>query len=245
MKALLDTYSDLDFIKIVKNSSSYSELCLKLGYKSKSGVLVNRIKIRMKELNLNENDFSSTKRIKRSEENIFIENSTADQKTLRVWYAKGNYTEYKCSICGQLPEWQNKPMSLILDHINGNNKDDRLENLRWVCPNCNSQLSATGSKNPNRKNVKKYYYCIDCGKEISRGSIRCQSCDAKNRTIALEDMPVSREELKNLIRVMPFTRIGEKYKVTDNAIRKWCDKFNLPRKASEIKQYTDEEWEKI
>ena len=130
MKALLDTYSDLDFIKIVKNSSSYSELCLKLGYKSKSGVLVNRIKIRMKELNLNENDFSSTKRIKRSEENIFIENSTADQKTLRVWYAKGNYTEYKCSICGQLPEWQNKPMSLILDHINGNNKDDRLENLR-------------------------------------------------------------------------------------------------------------------
>ena len=151
MKALLDTYSNEEFINIVKNSSSYSELCLNLGYQSKSGDLVSRIKVRMNDLNLNEKDFGFKSLTKRSVENIFIENSTADQKTLRAWYIKGNYTDYKCSICGQLPEWQGKPMSLILDHINGHNKDDRLENLRWVCPNCNSQLCTTGAKNIKNK----------------------------------------------------------------------------------------------
>jgi hypothetical protein len=50
-------------------------------------------------------------------------------------------------------------MPLILDHINGINNDDRLENLRWVCPNCNSILPTTGSRNPHRKKVAKKYYC--------------------------------------------------------------------------------------
>ena len=58
-------------------------------------------------------------------------------------------------------------------------------------------------------------------------------------------MPVTRDELKSLIRSTPFTQIGVKYNVTDNAVRKWCDKFGLPRKVSDIKKYTDEEWEKI
>jgi uncharacterized protein YjcR len=48
-----------------------------------------------------------------------------------------------------------------------------------------------------------------------------------------------------LIRITPFTKIGEKFGVSDNAIRKWCDKYNLPRKSSEIKAFTDEEWLKI
>ena len=44
---------------------------------------------------------------------------------------------------------------------------------------------------------------------------------------------------------MPFTRIGAKYDVTDNAIRKWCDAYGLPRKATLIKEISDEDWEKI
>ena len=55
----------------------------------------------------------------------------------------------------------------------------------------------------------------------------------------------TRKELKDLIRTLPFTQIAKKYNVSDNAIRKWCDKFNLPRKTTEIKQYSDEEWSKI
>ena len=88
-------------------------------------------------------------------------------------------------------------------------------------------------------------YCIDCGKEIQLKSTRCVECEKKTRVIPLEEMPVTRDELKTLIRTLPFTQIAEKYYVSDNAIRKWCDKFNLPRKKTEIKQYSDEEWEKI
>ena len=57
--------------------------------------------------------------------------------------------------------------------------------------------------------------------------------------------PISREELKELIRNYPFTKIGNNFGVTDNAIRKWCDKYFLPRTKRDIKKYSDEEWELI
>ena len=57
--------------------------------------------------------------------------------------------------------------------------------------------------------------------------------------------PVPREKLKQLIRTTPFLKIGKQLGVSDNAIRKWCDKYKLPRRVSEIKKYTDEEWEEI
>lgn len=156
---------------------------------------------------------------------------------------KGKYTEYKCSICGQEPFWQGKPLTLILDHINGKNHDDRLENLRWVCPNCNQQLDTTGyRKFRTEQKSKKEYFCSNCGKKISKGSTLCVECLGKtNRTC---ERP-NRQELKNMIRTMSFVDIGKKYNVSDNAIRKWCDTYNLPRLVTLIKQIPDDEWEKI
>lgn len=245
MSKLYD-FSDQEFTELVKQSFSYRELSRKLGYNSHSGDLMNMLKERISQLQLDTSHFSvkGKGKIERSEENIFIENSTANQSTLRRWYLKGNYTPYLCSICGQPPVWQNKELTLILDHINGHNRDDRLENLRWVCPNCNQQLPTTNGKNIAYKEKIKNY-CIDCGKEICKGSLRCTECAAKNRTVPLENMIITREELKDLIRTTPFTKIGEMYQVSDNAVRKWCDKFNLPRKVSDIKKYTDEEWSNI
>ena len=58
-------------------------------------------------------------------------------------------------------------------------------------------------------------------------------------------MPISRKDLKQLIYIKPFVQIGKQFGVTDNTIRKWCDKYGLPRKTSEIKKYSPEEWELI
>ena len=55
----------------------------------------------------------------------------------------------------------------------------------------------------------------------------------------------SREELKQLIRNKPFTKIAEQYGVSDNAIRKWCKVENLPSTKKEINSYSDENWQKI
>ena len=53
----------------------------------------------------------------------------------------------KCGICNCLPEWNGSPLTLRLDHINGKHTDSRIENLRFVCPNCDSQLPTYCSKN--------------------------------------------------------------------------------------------------
>lgn len=54
-------------------------------------------------------------------------------------YAEGLKTRF-CEKCGQDEWWHGEKMSLILDHINGDNTDHRIENLRIVCPNCNATL---------------------------------------------------------------------------------------------------------
>ena len=83
------------------------------------------------------------------------------------------------------------------------------------------------------------FYCEDCGCEISYGAKKCLSCRNKEKS---KNIP-ERNELKSLIRIKPFTQIGADFGVTDNAVRKWCDKYNLPRKSGDIKKYSEEEWD--
>ena len=147
--AKVDNYSIEELTNIVNDSRTLQEVLKKLGYSSVSGANRQTVQSRLDKYNISTEHFTKGvgRGIKRSEENIFCENSTASQKVLREWYKKGNYTEYKCSICGLEPFWNGKELTLTLDHINGNNLDDRLENLRWVCPNCDRQLDTFGSKN--------------------------------------------------------------------------------------------------
>lgn len=201
------------------------------------------IKNILERYNIDTSHFKYIKRTKLYRDIVFIENSKVSQRTLRDWYLKEEI-DYVCTICGQEPYWNGKEMTLILDHINGVNNDDRLENLRWVCPNCNIQLDTTNGKNIKRKEPH-LNYCIECGTPISKKSTRCHKCNSKLKCIPVEEMPISRDELKNLIRNKSFLQIGKEFGVSDNAIRKWCKKFNLPFKSRKIHIYTNEEWELI
>jgi 5-methylcytosine-specific restriction endonuclease McrA len=59
---------------------------------------------------------------------------------------KDDLIPYKCGECG-ISEWNNKKLALHLDHINGKNSDHRLDNLRFLCPNCHSQTETYTGKN--------------------------------------------------------------------------------------------------
>ena len=93
---------------------------------------------------------------------------------------------------------------------------------------------------PEKETIKNY--CPTCGKEITWDAYYCADCWAKQQRIV--DRP-NREQLKKLIRTTPFTKIGEMFNVSDNAIRKWCDTEHLPRTKREINSYSDDEWEQI
>ena len=89
---------------------------------------------------------------------VLVENSSYARHLLKKRIIKENLLEYKCSCCGIGDSWNEKKLVLQLDHINGVNNDHRLENLRFVCPNCHSQQDTYAAKNrsnPDRQ-PKKY-----------------------------------------------------------------------------------------
>lgn len=91
--------------------------------------------------------------------------------------------------------------------------------------------------------VKKFT-CIDCGVPVWNENSRCVSCARTIQSMSSSKPP--REILKAKIKDTPFTKIGEEYNVTDNAVRKWCRSYNLPSKSSEIKEIIKKgEWDLI
>ena len=85
--------------------------------------------------------------IRRKNEDVFVENSDYARHHIKKRILDEKLIEYRCDCCGIGPEWCEKPMPLILDHINGVNNDNRLGNLRFICSNCDTQLDTYKSKN--------------------------------------------------------------------------------------------------
>ena len=87
------------------------------------------------------------------------------EKELKVYIIKNKILQHKCKICNQAPIWREKPMELVLDRINNEILDNDIENLRFLCPNCYSQVKKKTTifeKNISSKMVK----CEKCNKRI-------------------------------------------------------------------------------
>lgn len=243
--ALIDNYRPSELREIVSKSRSYSEVLKRLGYRTCNGDNCKILKKRLKKLKI------STEHFKRSEprtftfDDVFCKNSEVGQATLRRYFLKYGTIEYECDICGQKPFWNGKEMMLILDHKNGDNHDNRLCNLRWTCPNCGIQLptfagrKAKNKTDPSGKKTAKQIdrehkkLCPKCNKNlISVDSHMCRECYLKEHSGGVPP----KEELEEMIFTMSFVKIGEKYGVSDNAVRKWCMKYNIPYRKKDIRR---------
>lgn len=150
--------------KVVIETLSSSEACRRLGMSTQGSATRFR-----KFLDDNEIDYShwtgqlwskgktslDDERLRKTKDNslIFTENSNASSHYVRSLLLKHNLKEYKCESCSLSDQWNSKPINLQMDHINGNRKDHRLENLRWLCPNCHSQTDTFCARNGNKQKV--------------------------------------------------------------------------------------------
>lgn len=143
--------------QLCKESTSYAEVLRKTGRKPSGGnhtylkQTIEKFKINISHFTgkswSNVYKFNADCHNKYKFDDIFIENSLATRKVARNYILKYNLIPYKCVGCGNKGEWQGKEMALELDHINGINNDHRLENLRWLCPNCHAITDTYAGKN--------------------------------------------------------------------------------------------------
>lgn len=149
--------TDEQFVNLIKNSANIAEVLFKLGYTVKGNSWgYSQVKQRMTDLNLSSANFKgknayyeTNKEREISPDKLFRINCKHTRTVLRRNIIRNNLLPYKCAICG-ISKWNNKTLSLELDHINGMNNDNRLENLRFLCPNCHSQTTTYGSRNQQR-----------------------------------------------------------------------------------------------
>lgn len=146
--------------ELCKDSYSYAEVLRKAGRKQGGGTQ-QTLKKKIDEYGIDVSHFTGQRwqdspnqkncqrksREKYSLEEVFKENSSITQKGLRGYVERHNIVEYKCQNCGCDGNWQNGIISLELDHINGNNTDNRIENLRYLCPNCHALTDTYRGKN--------------------------------------------------------------------------------------------------
>ena len=211
---------------------------------------------------------------------VLVKNSDYNRGRLKRRLLKENMLELKCSACGQEEDWQGGKLPMILDHINGISDDNRLKNLRIICPNCDSisdtycgrnmasakapisQLECIVCKSkftPKKRNSKRKYCSEQChtinrGKKFSKSINKrprtlklkdCQNsfCDkqatnkycsaicyqASNKgTVRTETRKVKRPSYDKLMKELEgsnYSKMGRKYGVSDNAIRKWIKAY--------------------
>ncbi len=207
-RSILWSVSKEQLESIILKSSSYSEILRKLNIFSQ-GSNINTLKRRIeyenidathikKGLNSNKGRKFGPNKNKIPNNKLFVENSNTVRSVIRLRLMQESIIPYSCSDCGLLPTWNGKPISMVLDHINGVPNDNRLENLRFLCPNCNSQTETFAGRNIKRDKKPKI------------------SIPRKRK------FEVTKEELQELLKNNSFVSIGKMFGVSDNAIRKRC-----------------------
>lgn len=155
MKYNKEAWNNKEYLsKIIAESETVIEVIRKMGSTAGAGNYKTFYKY-CKKFEINTSHFDKFSHLKHGKPFINLDDIFSNKvkfnnsSNLKEKLYKVGLKERKCEECGQDENWRGKKMSLILDHINGNNKDNRLENLRILCPYCDA-ISDT-FKGKNRK----------------------------------------------------------------------------------------------
>jgi len=210
-------YTKEELELIIPQAESLSHALSLMG-KSKSGSALNCLKNSIVKYDIDISHFRSYTRIFTGNKKLSHQRILVFDKNLRHRRHANQLRRaliesgrsYKCECCN-IDTWCNHKLVLEIDHINGNWKDNRPKNLRFMCPNCHSLT-------PTFYNKKKIYYC-SCGLPKTKMSTECIKCAGKHRRKVI-NRPC-KKELQSLVSKHGYVYVGKMFGVSDNAIRKW------------------------
>jgi ribosomal protein S27AE len=174
-------------------------------------------------------------------EEILVQRSTFARNHLKERLYDAGLKRPTCELCGQGEVWHGHVMGMILDHVNGVSDDNRLENLRIVCPNCAATLETHCAK--TRRLVRAERECIRCGATFRPKYANQRYCSRQcGRRWYRAGVPrpdarkVDRPPYPQLLRevqALGFSATGRRYGVSDNAIRKWIRAYEIEMQQRE------------
>lgn len=232
---VFDRIPEFKFKEIISNSKSIAQAVRGLGLCVSGDQYVN-FKSRIKELNIDISHFKGQYgnlacSTEIPIEKIFTKNNPRAGGTLKRKIIKNNLLPYSCERCSNNGLWLNEPISLQIDHKDGDNSNNELSNLRFLCPNCHTQTSTYAGKKFKRK-----YFCQNCGEEVcSKQSKHCQQCWQKFSIDNLGWFSTkinwpNKEKLNLLVWSKPLVQLAIDLNCSANGIKKQCKKegINLP-----------------
>lgn len=231
----------------VATSRSWAETLRKLGY-CHTGANPKTLKKRGAEWRISTAHFdpyaASNEALRRQAkplDEILVEGSTYSRSALKRRLYEAGLKQRRCELCGQGESWRGKRMGLILDHVNGIRDNNRLENLRIVCPNCAATLDTHCGK--RGRDPLTHQECLRCGTSFMpgfRGQRYCSRyCGTRwdrngvPRPGARKVARPPREQLLAEIGEHGYLGVGRRYGVSDNAVRKWAREYERERAIAE------------